>query len=195
MRARLPIWRKLSLRFRLSLDRGIKQPRPRRSRERGSLSIPGCHSPSRAAGEGRGEAGPPGPRQPQAGPLAPPLPAAGRRCQHGPAARPQRSGGCGGAGPERGRCPPQTLLARGPSRCSCGGKGRTGGGQPPAEGPGKAVTAAPGTPAVLHCTEMKFSKTPKQAFSLFFFCAPLPGKKERKKLDCKSAFNSELLPG
>lgn len=39
--ARLPIWRKLPLEFRLSLDSSIKQPRPRRSWARGSLSIAG----------------------------------------------------------------------------------------------------------------------------------------------------------
>lgn len=45
--ARLPIWRKLPLEFRLSLDSSIKQPRPRRSWARGSLSIAGSTAAER----------------------------------------------------------------------------------------------------------------------------------------------------
>lgn len=43
--------------------------------------------------------------------------------------------------------------------------------------PGKAGTSAPGIPSFVHCTEVKFSKTPKQAFSYFF---PFQERKKKK---------------
>lgn len=192
----LPIWRRLSLKFRLSLDRSIKQRRPGRSRERGSLSIPGCCS---CSPHGRREARGAGSRIPRSSPaplLARPAPARGQalpgqRCrrsllallswkrlfQPGPGTDRcvwVRSGGCGGAGhteqhgrsvsTRRAGCAQAVLTFAGVVAARRAGQAMretcNTPGEWPAKGRGERQRLCPGIPSSVHCTEVKFSKTP-----------------------------------
>lgn len=212
----MPIWRKLPLDFRLSLDPGIKQPRARSTREKGHFRFPSAAPPAQCSR-----------RSPEGSEPGVPLrgsPAVVRRWPGGggflrlSARCPGTSAPClqisvrvygrlsaeGSAQAAQARVPSQhsaALLPRLPTearpfplflwRKEVARPERA---TVPRRGrAGESQHLWPGNPHLQRCAEGKFSETPKHAFPLFF--SPLFPGNHKKYTDYKRSFNSERAQG
>lgn len=212
----MPIWRKLPLDFRLSLDPGIKQPRARSTREKGHFRFPSAAPPAQCSR-----------RSPEGSEPGVPLrgsPAVVRRwpggwgCLRLSARCPGTSAPClqisvrvygrlsaeGSAQAAQARVPSQhsaALLPRLPTearpfplflwRKEVARPERA---TVPRRGrAGESQHLWPGSPHLQRCAEGKFSETPKHAFPLFFSTL-FPGN-HKKYTDYKRSFNSERAQG